>query len=279
MKKVLVSTDFSDNSKAGILFAIQWATQQRLALVFVHVLHILRPTKWPDDYFDSYAAEEVAEYEAKLPAFVHDIYRQHGIEPGPHSFLILQGYSADVTIMDYCSDNPGIDFICMATSGAGKLTKIFGTNTGNLITKSEVPVIAVPASYTMAPIEKLMYATDMKRYKPEIKKLTAFAGPLQCSVVAVHFTWPNESSLDKAAIDKDLKKQLGEASEFHFEKNDGVHTLVQNLQEQVKKIKPSVLVMFTNQKRNFFQKLFLSSKAEEFAFKATVPLLVYSKGS
>lgn len=279
MKKVIVTTDFSESSKAGIHFAIQWSAQQRLSLIFVHVLHILRPTKWPDDYFESYAAEEVAEYEAKLPAFVHDIYRQKKIDPGPHSFLILQGYSADVTIRDYCSDNPGIDFICMATNGAGKFKKVFGTNTGNLITKSEVPVLAIPATYKMAPIKKLMYATDMKRYKQEIKKVSAFAQPLKCSVDAVHFTWPNESSLDKAAIDKDLKKQLGENSSFHFEQNDGVHSLVQNLQEQVNKIKPSVLVMFTNQKRNFFQKLFLSSKAEEYAFKTTVPLLVYSQSS
>lgn len=44
MKKVLVTTDFSENSKAGIRFAIQWASQQRLSLIFVHVLHILRPT-------------------------------------------------------------------------------------------------------------------------------------------------------------------------------------------------------------------------------------------
>jgi hypothetical protein len=38
--------------------------------------------------------------------------------------------------------------------------------------------------------------------------------------------------------------------------------------------KPSVLIMFTNQQRTFFQKLFLSSKAEELSFQAKVPLLV-----
>lgn len=40
MKRILVSTDFSENSKSGIRLAIHWASQQNLELIFIHVLHI-----------------------------------------------------------------------------------------------------------------------------------------------------------------------------------------------------------------------------------------------
>ena len=40
MKKILVTTDFSAASKSAIRFAIQWSTQQKLQLVFMHVLYI-----------------------------------------------------------------------------------------------------------------------------------------------------------------------------------------------------------------------------------------------
>jgi nucleotide-binding universal stress UspA family protein len=54
MKKIIVPTDFSVNSKAGVRFAVHWATRQKLELVYVHVLHILRATRWSDAYFEKY---------------------------------------------------------------------------------------------------------------------------------------------------------------------------------------------------------------------------------
>ena len=36
MKKILVTTDFSDKSKAGLLFAIQLAKQNKYVLTFFH---------------------------------------------------------------------------------------------------------------------------------------------------------------------------------------------------------------------------------------------------
>ena len=58
MKKILVPTDFSANSRAGVRFAIHWATQQKLDLVFVHVLNILRVTSWSDRYFAKYGLQK-----------------------------------------------------------------------------------------------------------------------------------------------------------------------------------------------------------------------------
>jgi nucleotide-binding universal stress UspA family protein len=43
VKKILVPTDFSEYSKAGLRFAIQWSAVQKIELIFIHVLHIPRP--------------------------------------------------------------------------------------------------------------------------------------------------------------------------------------------------------------------------------------------
>jgi hypothetical protein len=74
-----------------------------------------------------------------------------------------------------------------------------------------------------------------------------------------------------------VKKQYKYGLKIHFEKNDAVHSLIQKLQNQISLRKPSVVIMFTDQQRTFYQKLFLSSKAEELSFQAKVPLLVFSK--
>jgi hypothetical protein len=114
-------------------------------------------------------------------------------------------------------------------------------------------------------------------YAPEIKQVVAFAQPLKTKIEVVHFTWPEEITLDEKTIEAALKKQFKYGLKLHFEKNDGVHSIIENLQNQIKIRKPSIVIMFTNENRTFFQNIFLSSKAEELSFETKVPLLVFNK--
>jgi nucleotide-binding universal stress UspA family protein len=277
MKKILVPTDFSVNSKSGVRFAIHWAARQKSELVFIHVLHIFRPARWTDSNFEKYAVQEEKKCSTKFEKFIAGIYSNMNVKPGRHSLVIMEGISADITILEYCRKNKDIDYICISTRGAGKFKKIYGTNTGNLITKSAVPVLAVPKNYKVADIKNVMYAADFRNYPAELKKVIDFALPLKATIEVLHFTWPDEITFDEKTIEAALKKQYKYGIRIHFEKNDAVHSLIQNLQHQISIRKPSVVIMFTNQQRTFFQKLFLSSKAEELSFQAQVPLLVFNK--
>lgn len=277
MKKILVPTDFSPNSKSGVRFAISWTSGQRLELVFIHILNILRPTQWSDAYFEKYAKQEEEVCRTKLEKFIEVIYGNMNVKPGKRSFEIVQGTSADITILDYCRKKKDIDYICISTRGTGKFKKIFGTNTGNLITKSEVPVIAIPKTYKVADIRNIMYAADFRNYSTELKKVIDFAMPLKSSIEVLHFSWPDEIVFDENTIDTAFKKKYKYGLKIFIEKYDATYSLIENLEKQIKRRKPSVVVMFTNQQRTFFQKLFLSSKAEELSFKLSTPLLVFSK--
>ena len=277
MKKILVSTDFSANSKSGVRFAIRWASEQKVNLVFIHVLNVLKATSWSGAYFEKYAAQQEVLCRSKLEKFVAGIYNSMNTKPGKHSFEIIQGISADISILDYCRKNHGIDYICISTRGAGKFNKIFGTNTGNLITKSAVPVMAVPKNYRVAQVKSVMYAADLRNYPEEIQRVVDFAQPFKANIDVLHFTWPDEITIDKKIMETAAGKKYKYGMKVHLEKNDAVHSLIQNIQSQIQIRKPSVVVMFTNQKRTFFQRLFLSSKAEELSFEAKVPLLVFNK--
>ncbi len=247
MKKILVPTDFSVNSKSGIRFAIHWADQQPLQLVFIHVLHIWSEIQWSDSYFTEYARDEENSCKIKLEKFITGIYRNMNVTPGNHSFLIVQGINAGVTIMDYCRNNKDIDFICISTRGAGKFNRILGTNTGNLITKSEVPVLAVPKTYRVTNIKKILYAADLQNYSQELKKVLDFSLPFKASVDVLHIAWPHEIHFDKETIESAFKKQYKYTIKIHFVENDPNYSLIGNLQNQIKLRKPSVVIMFTNQ--------------------------------
>lgn len=276
MKKILVTTDFSANSKAGIRFAIRWATRQKVELVFLHVANIVRMPRWTDSYYEVYAGREMRNFREMLEKFIADLYKQMRVVPGKHSFVLTQGVSADVTILDYCRKNK-VDYICISTRGAGGLVKIFGTNTGNLITKSKVPVLAVPKNYKAEGFKKVLYATDFRNYKNEIKKVVDFAQPLKMAVDILHVYWPGGDMPDENLLKQTLKAETGQSFRLRFIQKDPGFTVIQLLKSQIASQRPSVVILFTNQERTFFQKLFGSSTAEKLSFDSKVPLLIFNK--
>src|SRR6185295_15307198 len=161
---------FSENSQAGLRFALQWSTVEKLELAIVYVLHIPRQLQWSDADFSVYSENEKKEYKEKLEKFVADICKRINIQQARCSWIVIEGFSPDLAILEYCKQHNDIDFICISTRGAGRFKRILGTNTGNLITKSNVPVIAVPADYRIEPFKSLMYAADFRNYKRELKQ-------------------------------------------------------------------------------------------------------------
>lgn len=277
MKKILVPTDFSANSKGGIRFAIRWASRQRLELIFIHILHVLRASQWSDSYFLKYREQEAKRCKIKFEKFVAAIYRNMNLHAGKYSLVIKNGNSADISILDYCRKNPGLDYICLSTRGAGRFDKILGTNSGNLISKSTVPVIAIPRSYRVVAVKSVLYTTDLRNFSAELKRVIDFALPLKATIESVYFSRRGENLDDKKFNESVCKLKYKYGLKINYIDNKGIHSLVEKIKKQIRIKKPSVVVMFTDQDRTFFQKLFYPSKAEELAFQAKVPLLVFNK--
>jgi nucleotide-binding universal stress UspA family protein len=276
--KVLVPTDFSDNSKAGLKFAMQWSLQQKIELIFIHVFHLIRLPQWTDEDFDRYISNQKSYYANQLNQFSRNIYKSSGINRGKYSCVALYGVSPDISIMDYCREQGDINYICIATRGAGKLDKLFGTHTGNLITKSPVPVIAVPKNYRRRKqISSLLYATDFVNPEPELKRVFDFARPLHASVTMLHLAWPDDVPPDRKATEKKLLGKHKIDFRLKIATTDLIRSLHQDLEAQAGILKPSMIIMFTNQRRNLFQKIFFASKSEQLSFATKVPLLVFKK--
>ena len=101
--------------------------------------------------------------------------------------------------------------------------------------------------------------------------------PLKAATEIIHFTRPDEIIFDKKIIETAFNKKYKHGLKKRFEKNDAIQSLIENLQSQIRKTKPSVVTMFINQQRALFDKIFLSGKAEELSFETKVPLLVFNK--
>lgn len=276
MKKILVTTDFSTNSKAALRFAIQLASQHSFALTFFHSYHLMRPTKWSDKVYESFENSESSKIKNKLNKFVDSVYKSMDVTPKNVAYVIKNSFVTDSNIMQYASDND-FDFICISRRGESKHNKIFGTNTSILIDQSEVPVIAVPPTYRRSEISKVLYASDLSDIENEVKKVVDFAKPLKAQLELLHFKVPSDSAGDTKLVEKAVKKFSDLHIKLDFENLDFAETLLTNLQKAIKKSKPSVVIMFTEQSRSFFDKLFLSSNTADYSYHTKIPLLVFPK--
>ncbi len=277
MDKILVTTDLSTNSKAAMRFAINLSQQKKLQLIFLHVHQVLRASTWSDAKYDYYLKEDKNALMEELQSFVSGVYRSMKIEPEKIKHVVHHNFNVTEGIRKYAKENK-CNYICIATRGAGSVKKLFGTHTGKLITSSEVPVICVPTNYRTKPVSKLLYASDMTDYEKELKQVVSFAKPLKATVEMLHLSFPYEFIADEAIAEKELKKKMRYDIDIHYQSRDIENSLLQDMEKAVKKARPSLVVMFTKQKRSFFEKLFLSSKAAEYSFTTKVPLLIYSKG-
>ena len=278
MQKILVTTDFSDKSKAGLLFAIQLASQNKFDLTFFYAYHILIPTAWNFSRVEEYEKAEVKIIQDKLNMFVEKIYKGLNLPKSNKNCVVKSSLFPQTCIMEYAAENK-FNFICMSTRGAGKFQRIFGTNTSNLINQSPIPVVAVPYNYKPTKITSILYASDLVNLEKELKNVVAFAKPLKSKVELLHFTSPLKTIIDSKIIQIAVKKLSKYNIKLNIKNPDFVETMVANIETAIKKTKPSLMIMFTEQNRSLFQKIFLSSKSAEYSFNAKVPLLVFNKSS
>jgi len=277
MKKIVVTTDFSTNSKAGIRFALQLAVQGNYELIFYSVIEIFKPVTWVDAAFKEFSNNEVERYTEALQKFIHQIHWKANLTEVKYSCVCEIGLDVDKHIIAFAKKNK-VDYICMSTRGAGKVAKLFGTNASELITTSPIPVIVVPQSYRLKAIKSIVYASDMENLTSEMKHITAFNQTINnVKLEVLHYEFMPSLEANKKHLTKISAKFANENTTFQFKKLEVDNALTVQLEKDISPSKNSLLVLFTKQNRNWFDRLFLSSNSSEISFHSKIPLLIFKK--
>ncbi len=276
MGKILVPTDFSPNSVAGLRFAIQLATRRKSELVFLHVSRL-----WIEDAVQPVqpgSPQDLSrqKLQKELESFVHEVYHSMNIKPTRYRCVIYYKFGVVNSLIDYAVEND-CNYICISTHGARNVAKLFGTHTGELIKDSAVPILCIPKDYNGSAVTRILYASDLKNYEQELEKVVQFASTINAEIDMLHFFDTSVSYNEEHAKELKLEEKLKYKITFHHKIMDAKNKLPDELDRAVSEFSPSLLVMFTEQNRSFFELLFFSSKTEEYSFRTTVPLLVFNK--
>ena len=273
MKKILVTTDFSNISKSAIRFAIQFAAQTPCELLFYNVQTESSVKIIPQQNGNDNKNTTLTD---KLKKFILPIYKTTKKSIGKVEFIVENQQHADKAIISYAK-KCNADFICINTSGPGIFNQLIGTTASKLITDSPVPILVVPYSYRMKPINMVLYASDIVQIGVEIQAVKKFATLFDAKIEVYHYNEFLDQGTFKSDFSKIASNYQSDNVSFNFKKLNIEFSLLDHLKVDIRKIKPSVLVMFTKQNADWFERHFLSSKTKEFGFDTSTPILVFRK--
>ncbi len=276
MKKIVVTTDFSPNSRKGIHFAMQLATQMQCELIFYNVVEIFRPYIWDIAYYEQYEIKELERNQKILEQFIHTIYQKSNIQKTSYKCVCQAGMTVSNQIIEYANEIKA-DYVCISTVGAGKLIQLFGTKASELVTYCPIPIFIVPKNYKSKPITNVCFASDLINLKEELNKVKQITTLLKAKINILHFDYLVRLKDKKSKLDKLTTTYKSDSVQFHFNELDALYPLNDHIQSYILKTKPSLLITFTKQNRNWFDRVFLASKTADMAYDTKTPMLVFRK--
>ena len=217
MKKILVTTDFSVNSKAGIRFALQLANQSGCEITFLNSIEVTKPTSWSKSKYDTYAKGETEKHTKDLIAFVDSVIKELNIKTRPYHTAIQIGLNVGELTIAYAKKMKA-DYICLSTRGASNVKKLFGTHASYLVTHSPIPVIVVPEHYHTKSISNIWYSSDMENITNEIKTIESFAKAINAKVVVNHYNYLLDDKATKTKLQTIVNKYKSPKISFKLRK-------------------------------------------------------------
>ena len=272
MKKILFPTDFSEAANNAFVHALEFAKIVNAELVLLHTfeLPVYDNQFFPENYnllFNSIQLSEFDMFKNEIPKLnaiaenrnLHNINMSHRLMDGSLLYNIKKAIEEE-----------NIDFIVMGTSGAAGWEAFFlGTNTGNVLTAVDVPVLSVPLDSKFKKIDTIGFTTryrdkDKKALKDVLKIAKKTNAIIKCLYVKT-----NDSDVSASTIKLWEEEFVGEPIQFSIIPSDDVQNSILDF-VLFKDI--DVLAMLTY-KRNFFVELFKPSLTQKFSNQLGIPVL------
>ena len=163
MKNILLPTDFSLNSVNAIQYAVKLLKKEHCTF---YLLHAYRVQYLANDELLLNNMEQVALIEQKLLTS-----SQNSLEMivdkiavnSKHTFKLLSDFNFFIDSVKQKIKELDIDLIIMGTKGATGAKEIFmGSNTGDVIMKTDCDVLAVPDKAKFKVPKEIVFPTDFR---------------------------------------------------------------------------------------------------------------------
>ncbi len=274
MTRILLPTDFSDNSFEAIRYAL--LVYKNIKCTF-YLLHTYTPPVYHTEYLIGSPGQiglgDVL-HETSLTQLEQLKSRlENQYENDNHSFVVHTVFNTLLAEISETVEAENIDLIVMGTKGAtGAKEILFGTNTVHVIKKAKCPVIAVPPKYEYEAPKDILFPTDYEiEYKKDtLAQLLTIARQHKSRINVMHVHAGYDLNIVQEKHKAQLENLLGATDLFHEVPDNGIIAAVNEFQL---KTAVNLLVMVQN-KHTFLERLFIEPVIKKIGFHITVPFML-----
>ena len=280
MKNILLPTDFSKNSLNAMHYAM--ALFKDIPCKF-YLLNVFKIPYVTNEVLMENDAHQLAKLEEGLyetsQKRMKDVLKKLKLKSkSNHKFELLSDYNFFINSVQNYVKAKNIEIIVMGTKGATGAKEIFmGSNTGDVIMKTECNVLAVPENTVFKDPREITFPTDFKiPYKKEdMAPLIEIAEMYQSSIRVLLFSERENIDEEQKFNKKLLKKYLDKINHTYHTLSNSDFEVALNCFTQSRGNIDMIAIIAKHY--NFFQRLFFKPKVEELSFHTKIPMLVLHK--
>ncbi|TXE16079.1 universal stress protein [Psychroserpens burtonensis] len=275
MKKILLPTDFSENSINAIHYALEFFKNEACEFYVLNVQKVssfvsddLISMKPSDTIFNSLISSSIEQ----IKLLINNLENTFG--NGLHVFKSNVDYDNFIDAINQLVDIEDIELIVMGTRGNSKLDKrIFGSNTIRVIQRCSCSVLVIPNDYKYSEIKDIVFPTNYySEYKPnDLSTLVGLANKYDYVVHVIHVKDSEHLTGNQENNRAFLDVCFTNIDHSFLELDQG------NLYNVITKhiVENSIdLLAMMSRRHSFLERLFITHPVERFTFDLKVPLLV-----
>lgn len=270
MKTILVPTDFSPNAHKAAEYAATFASNKGQTITLLHSFMLLYAGFDGEKRSDRIIEKTHGEADERMQQLVSDLQQQF-----PDLSIqgkCIGGYAAD-NIIDELK-NHCYSLVVMGTKGAKNTgEKLLGSTTFDVVSRSDIPVLAIPEDITIKEIQHVGFFTNYT-YRDTIALLRlhhVLGSDYVLHWLHLYLSDEQSSSSEAEKWSKRIEDEFSEQrSVFRAVRVTSVGAEVVN---QIAEKDGLDLLIFSRPKRSFFSKLLSKSLTQDVANNLAVPSL------
>ncbi|TYA58042.1 universal stress protein [Formosa maritima] len=275
MKQILLLTDFSENSKNAINYALQLYEKQKCIF---YVLNTQKPERYTTS--DLMLAGNKSVYDSlvkktkqKLERYVKSLQNKFQIEN--HQFNTIVDYDSLTDAINQIIQAKNIELIVMGSNGAtGAKEIVFGSNAIQVIRKVNCTTLVIPERFKFNKPKNILLPLDSEDSlsSKAFKELHKF---VKWHKIKLHILriQPNNNISKFKKKDTELIDNLLINTSFSYK---GIHNIpIHYAVDSYLQTNNIDLITLLVQKESAFERFFGGSATKKISYNLRVPLLIY----
>ena len=275
MKRIILPTDFSDNSINAIKYALKLFKDQETTF---YLMNTYTPAVYQTEYVlhspgqiglgDVYQSDSIEQLE-ELEKSLNKEFKNP-----KHRIMTHSAFNILVDEVLSMTENEGANLVIMGTQGASGAKEIFlGTHTVHVIKKSKCPVIAIPAEFEYEAPKSVLFPTDYEvdYSSDQMKEFLEILKSQESFVHVVHIA-TGYGLTDLQVENRNKLEQLLRDIPHKFYELPG-QEIIQGINNFQKEYDVQLLMMIQN-KHTFIERIFIEPVIKKIGFHVDIPFMV-----